>query len=75
MTTPLGVIGSLGPMEIVLILLLVAFLFGARKLPELGRGVGEGIKNFRASMKTLNEDDSAPDKSVDDGAATSKEKS
>ena len=41
----------LGPMELGLILLIVFFLFGAKRLPEMGRGIGEGIKNFKKSMK------------------------
>jgi len=42
--------GSLGFQEILLILLVVVLLFGGRKLPELGRGLGEGLRNFRKSM-------------------------
>jgi len=42
--------GSLGIWEILLILLIVALLFGGRKLPDLGRGLGEGIKNFKDSL-------------------------
>ena len=41
----------LGPMELALILLIVFFLFGAKRLPEMGRGIGEGIKNFKKSIK------------------------
>ena len=41
----------LGPMELVLILLIVFFLFGAKRLPEMGKGIGEGIKNFKKSIK------------------------
>lgn len=42
--------GSLGIWEILLILLIFALLFGGRKLPDLGRGLGEGIKNFKDSL-------------------------
>ena len=42
--------GSLGIWEILLILIVVALLFGGRKLPDLGRGLGEGIKNFKDSL-------------------------
>lgn len=42
---------KLGPMELGLILLIVFFLFGAKRLPEMGRGIGEGIKNFKKSIK------------------------
>lgn len=42
--------GSLGFWEILLIFLIIAFLFGGKKLPELGRGLGEGIRNFKKSI-------------------------
>ncbi len=51
-----------GTTEILIILLLVAILFGARKLPELGKGIGEGIRNFRKSLKDENESDSDKEK-------------
>jgi sec-independent protein translocase protein TatA len=41
----------LGPMELVLVLIIVLFLFGAKRLPEMGKGIGEGIKNFKKSIK------------------------
>ena len=37
--------------EIVLIVLLVVLLFGAKKLPELARGLGQGIKEFKKTTK------------------------
>jgi sec-independent protein translocase protein TatA len=52
--------GSFGTTEILIILLLLAVIFGARKLPDLGRGIGEGIRNFRKSLK--DDTDSDPDK-------------
>jgi sec-independent protein translocase protein TatA len=42
----------LGPTELVLILLIVFFIFGAKRLPEMGKGIGEGIKNFKKSLKS-----------------------
>ena len=42
--------GSLGIWEILLILIVVALLFGGKKLPELGKGLGDGIKNFKNSL-------------------------
>ena len=41
----------LGMPELVIILIIIFFLFGAKRLPEMGKGIGEGIKNFRKSMK------------------------
>ena len=39
--------GPIGPTELLLILLIVVIIFGARRLPELGKGLGEGIRNFK----------------------------
>jgi sec-independent protein translocase protein TatA len=43
--------GSLGFGEILLILLIVILIFGTSRIPELGRGLGEGIKNFKRAIK------------------------
>jgi sec-independent protein translocase protein TatA len=42
---------GLGIWELVVILVIVVLLFGAKRLPEIGAGIGEGIRNFRKSMK------------------------
>ncbi len=39
-----------GHWELILILLIVVVLFGAKRLPELGRGVGEALKNFKKGI-------------------------
>ena len=46
----LGFIFSLGVPELLLILLIVVVIFGASRLPALGRGLGEGISNFRSGL-------------------------
>ena len=46
---------SLGAPEILIIALVILLLFGAKKLPELAKGLGEGIKNFKNSIKTEEE--------------------
>jgi sec-independent protein translocase protein TatA len=48
---------NLGVPELLLILLIVIIIFGANKLPQLGRGIGEGLRNFKESMKTGEEKD------------------
>lgn len=42
---------SLGPLEIILIVVVIALVFGARKLPELGKGLGQGIKEYKKEMR------------------------
>lgn len=49
--------GSLGLPELLLILLIVLVIFGATKLPQLGKGLGEGIRNFRSSLRPKNSED------------------
>ena len=41
----------LGVPELLLVGLLVLFFFGGKRLPEMGKGIGEGIKNFKKSIK------------------------
>lgn len=41
----------IGPTELLLILAIVLVLFGGRKIPEIARGLGEGIRNFKDSMR------------------------
>lgn len=42
---------GLGPTELIIILLIVLIIFGAKKLPEIGSGLGKGITNFKKAMK------------------------
>ena len=43
--------GKIGLPELLILLAIVFFLFGAKRLPEIGKGIGEGIKNFKGAMK------------------------
>jgi sec-independent protein translocase protein TatA len=53
---PLAVFPQVGLWEILLILLIVIVLFGARRIPELARGLGEGIRGFRTSLRGEDEE-------------------
>lgn len=53
-------IGGLGTTELLVLAGILVLLFGARKLPELGRGIGEGIKSFKDAMKSGGETPSPP---------------
>lgn len=52
-----------GGQELLIILAIVVLLFGAKKIPELAKGLGKGIKNFKAEMK--NDDDEKETASTD----------
>jgi sec-independent protein translocase protein TatA len=45
---------SLGPTEMIFIMVVLLLIFGAKRLPELGSGLGKGIREFKRSMKDIN---------------------
>jgi sec-independent protein translocase protein TatA len=47
---------GLGPQEIGVILVIILLLFGARRLPELARSLGQGVREFRKSVREIGED-------------------
>jgi sec-independent protein translocase protein TatA len=47
---------TIGTTEIIIILILVLLLFGGRKIPELMKGLGKGVKNFKDGMNGVDED-------------------
>lgn len=53
---------GLGLPELLIVLVIVVLLFGAGKLPQIGAGLGEGIRNFKKAMKEKNEVDVTPAK-------------
>jgi sec-independent protein translocase protein TatA len=53
---------GLGIPEILLILVIIVLIFGATRLPQIGEGLGKGIKNFRGALKEPPEIDVTPSK-------------
>jgi sec-independent protein translocase protein TatA len=52
---------GIGMTELLVILAIVLVIFGANKLPEIGKGMGQAIGNFKKSMKEANEIDVTPE--------------
>jgi len=46
----IGMIGMPGPMELIVILIIVVIIFGAGKLPQIGEGMGKAIRNFKGAV-------------------------
>lgn len=55
----------IGVPELLVILLICVLLFGASRLPQIGRGLGEGISNFKKGLKSPPEEEGAEDDSQD----------
>ena len=49
-------LGNLGTGEIVIIAIVVLLLFGGKKIPDLMKGIGKGVKNFKDGVKGLEDD-------------------
>lgn len=54
--------GTVGPQELLIVLLIVIIIFGAKKLPDLGKSLGESIKNFKGSVSGKDADKDAANK-------------
>jgi sec-independent protein translocase protein TatA len=51
-----GLFGGLGPTEILVILLIVLLLFGAKRIPEVAQGLGKGLREFKKAAKDIQKD-------------------
>jgi sec-independent protein translocase protein TatA len=58
--------GNFGATEIILILLVVVLLFGGRKIPELMKGLGQGLKDFKKASKVDDEPEKMKSESKED---------
>ncbi len=59
--------GSLGFKEILLVVLVIVLLFGARRIPELMRSMGQGIREFKGGLKESRDDEKPKSPPGDDG--------
>lgn len=55
-------LGGLGFPELIIILLIILVIFGANRLPQIGSGLGKGIKNLKKALKGEDEIDVSPEK-------------
>lgn len=53
-------LGNIGPLEIAAVLVIALIVFGPKRLPELGRSLGKGIREFRGSLSGDDDDEDQP---------------
>jgi sec-independent protein translocase protein TatA len=66
MITTLAFLGGIGGMEVLLILSVVLIFFGAKKIPELARGLGKGMREFKDATKDIQKEIDTEVKSLND---------
>jgi sec-independent protein translocase protein TatA len=54
---------NIGPMELVVVLIIALVVLGPKKLPEVGKSLGKGMREFKESLSAINEDDDDKTKS------------
>ena len=65
---------GLGTQELLIILVIALFVFGGKKLPEIGAGLGKGLRSFKEGLKDMNEEVKTAANIEDHAAASSEEK-
>lgn len=66
MAASLGILAfsSIGPMELLVIFLVILLLFGAKRIPEIARGLGKGIREFKSATKDIADEINAAGRDV-----------
>jgi sec-independent protein translocase protein TatA len=64
---------NIGIPELLIILVIVLLMFGAKKLPEIGRSLGGGIREFKKSITAMNEEEEKPSNNKVDSASNVEE--
>jgi sec-independent protein translocase protein TatA len=67
-------IPTLGPMELIIALVVILLLFGAKRIPELARGLGSGVREFKAGTKEGQLEDKNDKQKKDEEGVTSETK-
>jgi sec-independent protein translocase protein TatA len=65
---------GIGMPELIIILVIILIIFGAGKLPEIGKGLGKGIKNFKKATKEPDEIDITPQEEQSEETSEEEEK-
>lgn len=58
-------LGNVGTSEVIIVAIVILLLFGGKKIPELMKGIGKGVKNFKDGVKGIEEDIKVDDTDTD----------
>ncbi len=64
---------GLGMTELIIVLVIIMIVFGAGKLPEIGAGIGEGIRNFKKAVSSDTDEEKTKTEHIEDKKNTDKE--
>lgn len=67
--------GSLGGTELIIALVIILLLFGAKRIPELARGLGSGVREFRAGTRGEGVEEKGEEKKKDEALASGEQRS
>jgi sec-independent protein translocase protein TatA len=62
-----SMLGNIGPLEIIVVLIIALIVFGPKRLPELGRSLGRGIREFRGSVSGDHDDEDEHSAEIEPG--------
>jgi len=57
---------GIGMPELIIILVIIMIIFGAGKLPDIGKGIGKGIRNFREATSGIDKEESSESNKIED---------
>ncbi len=63
------ILGIPGPWQIIILVIAIVFLFGGKKIPELMRGIGQGMKEFKKATKDEDAEGEDAEKKIENGEA------
>jgi len=64
---------NVGPLELAIVLIIALVIFGPKRLPELGKSLGNGIREFKNSVSSNHDDDDDEPHEIEDGSAEEEE--
>jgi sec-independent protein translocase protein TatA len=66
----MGFLPNIGPLELIIVLVIVVIIFGPKRIPAAAKSVGQGVRNFRESLSGGSDDSEKPKSEIDEKTET-----